>query len=343
MDRNFKRLLDLLLLLPRTGRLSTSQLRERLVARGYEVTARTVQRDLEELAQAYPIECDARSRPYGWSWRAGSPRLSLSGMDWAEAVSFQMLATYLDGVLPPSVMESLQPYVSEARSKLEQHFHDLPLRRWPERVRIVAPGPAGIPPKVSKSVHATLTEAVLLGRQVRITYQRFGQEKGKQYAVSPLGLVQFGQCLYLPVRFDGHVDVRTVKMHRVQRAEMLDRPSGIENFDLSAWIESGAMGFGGNKLIHLVVRLFDGAAEWVQESPLSLDQTLVNEYAGVYLLKSTVMETVQLRRWLLGLGPRVEVVEPIELRDELAREVQRTADRYEINKVCQLSATDLPN
>ena len=198
MDRNFKRLLDLTLL-PRNGKLSKSQLRERLVARGHEVTARAVQRDLEGLAQAFPIECDARSRPYGWGWREGTPRLSLPGMDWAEAVSFQMLGTYLEGVLPPSVMATLQPYVDEARRKLAQHFQDLPLRRWPDRVRIIAPGPSLVAPKVSKAVHAAVTEAVLLGRQLRITYRGFDKQAAKSYTVPPLGLVQFGQRFYLPV------------------------------------------------------------------------------------------------------------------------------------------------
>ena len=328
MDRNFNRLLELLTLLPREGRISTPQLHRRLVSRGFDVTPRTLQRDLEDLAQAYPIECDTRSRPYGWRWRSGAQRLSLPGMDWAEAVSFQMLGTYLEGVLPPSVMATLQPYVDEARRKLAQHFQDLPLRRWPDRVRIIAPGPSLVAPKVSKAVHAAVTEAVLLGRQLRITYRGFDKQAAKSYTVSPLGLVQFGHAFYMPVRFDGHEDVRTLKIHRVQRAELIDTPSGIEQFDLGKWIESGALGFGGSERIRLVARFYDGAGEWVQEAPLSQDQQLVVEAGGVHRITASTLLTVQLRRWLLGLGPRVEVLEPTHLREEIAQELRTAIARY---------------
>lgn len=328
MDRNFPRLLDLLVLLPRTGRLSTSQLRERLIARGHQVTARTVQRDLEELAQAYPIERDARSRPYGWGWREGAPRLSLPSMDWAEAVSFQMLATYLEGVLPDSVMGTLRPYVDEARDRLTRHFHDLPLRRWPQRVRILPPGPWMVAPQVPRAVHAAVTEAVLLGRQLRVSYRGVDKAQARSYLVSPLGLVQFGHAFYVPVRFEGHDDVRTLKLHRIKQAQMLDTGARNDDFDLQAWIDSGAMGFGGNEPIRLVARLFGPAGEWLQEAPLSPDQQVVSDGHGCYRLTASVLSTVQLRRWLLGLGARVEVLEPTSLRDEIAQEVRQMAARY---------------
>lgn len=328
MDRNFNRLLELLTLLPREGRMSTPDLHRRLIARGFDVTPRTLQRDLEELAKVYPIECDTRSRPYGWRWRSSAQRLSLPGMDWAEAVSFQMLATYLEGVLPASVMAALRPYVDEARRKLAQHFQDLPLRRWPDRVRIVPQGPSIVPPRISKAVHAAVTEAVLLGRKLRISYRSFDSQAAKAYTVSPLGLVQFGHGFYMPVRFEEHEDVRTLKLHRMQRAELLDAPSGIEDFDLAGWIEAGALGFGGSERIRLVARFFDGAGEWVQEAPLSEDQQVVAEGGGVHRITAHTVLTVQLRRWLLGLGPRVEVVEPAHLREDIAQELRTAASRY---------------
>ncbi len=269
-----------------------------------------------------------RSRPYGWGWHEGAPRLSLPGMDWAEAVSFQMLATYLEGVLPSSVMETLQPYVDQARDKLALHFHDLPLRHWPQRVRIIPPGPSMAAPRVSSAVHAAVTEAVLQGRQLRLSYRGFDKAQSRSYLVSPLGLVQFGHGFYMPVRFDGHEDVRTLKLHRVQRAQVAPGPLGIEHFDLGAWIDAGALGFGGSEGVQLVARFFDGAGEWVQEAPLSADQEVVVEAGGTHVVTASVLATVQLRRWLLGLGRRVEILQPPTLREKMARELRAAVARY---------------
>lgn len=328
MDRNFARLLDLLTLVPREGKLSTPQLHQRLSARGHEVSARTVQRDLEDLASVYPIECDTRSKPYGWCWSAGAHRVSLPAMDWSEAVSFQLLSTYLEGILPGSLLDTLQPYIDEAHRKLTQHFPQLPLKRWPDRVRILPPGPGFVPPKVPRALHAAVTEAVLLGQQLAIEYKAFDRERAKRYVVSPLGLVQFGAVFYVPARFEGHADVRTLKLHRMVRAELLDRPSGIKDFDLDAWLEAGGMGFGGQERIKLVLRLFDGAGERLKEAPLGKDQVIMEEAPGVHRLEVSVVQTVQLERWVLGSTPQIQVLAPDGLRQKILDALQTAFARY---------------
>lgn len=328
MDRNFNRLLDLLVLVPRQGKLSTTQLHQRLVARGHEVSARTVQRDLEELATVYPIQCDDRSKPFGWNWSPHASRLSLPAMDWSEAVSFQLLSTYLQGVLPNSVLDTLAPYIEEAHSKLAQQFPDVPLKKWTQRVRIIPPGPTFLVPKVSKAVHAAVTEAVLLGRKIALDYQAFERKQAKRYVVSPLGLVQFGAVFYVPARFDGHDDIRTLKLHRMSKVEMLESESGIHQFDLDDWIESGGMGFGGQEKIRLVLRLFDGMAERMREAPLGRDQVVIEESPGLYRLEVTVMQTVQLERWILSLGSTVQVLEPVRFRSAIKSQLEQAINRY---------------
>lgn len=329
MDKNFSRLLDTLAILQRSSRLSTPEIQTRLAARGHQVTPRTVQRDLEALSAVYPLECDQRTRPFAWSWRKSAERISLPGMDWPEAVSFNLLSSYLDGVLPGSVKDSIQPYVEEARQKLTQHFDKLPLRRWPERVRVVWHGQQLLAPQVSRSVHLAVTEAVLLGQRLRIHYKAFVQSAAKTYLVSPLGLVQSGAAFYVPVRFDGHHDVRTIALHRIRRAEIVDAPSGIEQFSLDEWLAKGGLGFGGHEEIQLVIRLFDRTVEILTETPLSRDQTIASDNEeGTHLVRATVLDTVQLRRWLLSMGHRVEVVAPASLRAHVTQVLVLAVKRY---------------
>lgn len=317
MDRNFARLLDLLILVPRQGKLSTPQLHQRLSARGHDVSTRTVQRDLEDLATVYPIERDTRSKPYGWCWAPGAHRVSLPAMDWSEAVSFQMLSTYLEGLLPDSVLETLKPYIDEAHRKLHDQFPMVPIKRWPERVRMIPPGPGFVVPKAPRAIHAAVTEAVLLGRQMSVDYRALDRDRPKRYVIAPLGLVQFGSVFYVPARFEGHSDVRTLKLHRMSHPSLLDSPSGIEAFDLDAWIEAGGMGFGGKDRIQLVIRLFEGAGERLKEAWLDKDQKLIEERPGVYRLEVNVIQTVQLERWLMSMAEHVQIIEPATLRQRL--------------------------
>lgn len=328
MDRNFQRLLDLLSVLQRSERLSTADIRERLAARGHAVTARTVQRDLESLASAYPLDCDTSQRPYTWAWRRDAARISLPGMDWPEAVSFQMLATYLEGALPACVREGIQPYVQQARHKLTQHFEDLPLRRWPERVRVLWQGPPVLAPGVDAKVHLAVTQAVLLGQCLRLRYRAFGAADGRSYEVAPLGLVLLGPIFYLPVRFEGFDDVRTLVLHRIQTAELMAKPSGIEGFDLEGWIGAGGLGFGGHEEVGLELRLWERLGDLLKETPLAADQRVLEQDDGSQLLQATVRDTAQLRRWLLSLGARAEVLAPAGLRAAMRDTFSAASARY---------------
>ncbi|MBX3221094.1 MAG: WYL domain-containing protein [Labilithrix sp.] len=56
-------------MLPRSPRrIDTGSIESRLRERGIEVHRRTIQRDLVELAEVFPIVADERARPYGWRW-----------------------------------------------------------------------------------------------------------------------------------------------------------------------------------------------------------------------------------------------------------------------------------
>lgn len=56
-------------MLPRAPRrIDTGAIESRLRERGIEVHRRTIQRDLLDLAEVFPIVADERAKPYGWRW-----------------------------------------------------------------------------------------------------------------------------------------------------------------------------------------------------------------------------------------------------------------------------------
>ncbi len=59
----------ILTMLPRRPRrIDTGTIEARLRERGITVHRRTIQRDLLELAQVFPIVADERAKPFGWRW-----------------------------------------------------------------------------------------------------------------------------------------------------------------------------------------------------------------------------------------------------------------------------------
>ncbi|MBK5003096.1 WYL domain-containing protein [Pseudomonas sp. S31] len=63
---------QLLKLLPaRHPGLSSTQLQAALIKAGYKASKRTVERDLNDLSQVFPLHCNNKGMPYGWHWQPG--------------------------------------------------------------------------------------------------------------------------------------------------------------------------------------------------------------------------------------------------------------------------------
>jgi len=59
----------ILTMLPRPPRrIDSGAIEARLKERGVQVHRRTIQRDLNELSEVFPILSDERAKPYGWRW-----------------------------------------------------------------------------------------------------------------------------------------------------------------------------------------------------------------------------------------------------------------------------------
>ena len=55
------------------AKITATQLKAKLDSEDFNVTKRTVERDLMDLSRAFPLTLDDRSKPYGWSWQKDAP------------------------------------------------------------------------------------------------------------------------------------------------------------------------------------------------------------------------------------------------------------------------------
>lgn len=56
-------------------KVDAKTLRQRLYEQGIDVSVRTIQRNLIELSEVFPLTTDERSKPYGWSIAQSAPQL----------------------------------------------------------------------------------------------------------------------------------------------------------------------------------------------------------------------------------------------------------------------------
>lgn len=283
-------------------KISAAELTERVRSRGFDVTKRTIERNLQLLSQTFPIHSDERSRPYGWSWSQDADTFTLPAMSPVQALTLSLARDHLASLLPSSLMQTLAPYFQCADNVLMSGESVKNMAGWREKVAIVPSNQALIPPPYDEEVVET---------------------------VHPLGLVQRGAVIYLVAATDD-AGIRILALHRIQSAKMLDMPVSVPaGFCLARYIAEGAFGFSkSDETIRLVVRFMAAAAAHLRETALSEDQKLTEE-GDMVCVKATVIDSPQLRWWLKGFGDQVEVLEPADLREEFAQMAFSLQKKYQ--------------
>jgi predicted DNA-binding transcriptional regulator YafY len=216
---------------------SHRQLTARSLARRLEVSERTIHRDMEALSGAgIPVVAE-RGTGGGWSL-LGEYRTNLTGLNEAEVQSLfavkpsRLLADLnLDRAAEGALLKLLAALPTMHRRGAEyarQRIH-LDVTSW-NRAEEAAP-----------LLH-TLQEAVWQERKVRMSYER-GECEATERVVDPLGLVAKGSVWYFVAGVEGG-EVRSYRVSRVARAELLDEPSSRPaDFDLASFWEQSAAKF----------------------------------------------------------------------------------------------------
>lgn len=303
--------------------VTAKELTEKLANEGFEVSKRTVERDLLSLSEIFPLLSNDRSRPYGWSWSKDAEAFALPTMSPLQALTLELAHDHLATLLPANLLATLAPYFKCADGVLSSGDGVKKIANWRKKVGIVPSGQPLIPPNYPEEIIEAVHAALLSEQQLEISYNSREQGDTKTYPVHPLGIVQRGAVTYLVATLYDYDDIRMLAIHRIQSAQILEKPVITPTgFDLAEYIGHGAFGFEENGEIKLVLRFTMPAAEHLLETPLSLDQQITPNQENWVRLQATVPNTAQLRWWLLGFADQVEVLEPASLRDEFVSMAQ---------------------
>jgi predicted DNA-binding transcriptional regulator YafY len=306
-------------------KVTTAEIARRLQDAGFEVSRRTVERDLHGLTSLFPLVLDDRAKPFGWSWDKDAnfeymPRLTAS-----QAVALLLAQAHLHYLLPVSMQKDLAPLFDSASKALALSGW----RDWHKRTAVVSPTLSLLPPKVSPKVMEVVQHALTHRRCIGGNYRAKGVTLGKHLRMHPLGLIARGPILYLVCTLFDYHDVRQLALHRLSDAiELPDLRNEPDGFDFKAY----AIGPGSQVLsqgkIRLVCRFDAPAAEHLRESPLSIDQVFTNISDEEVQIAATVEDDAQLRWWILAFGSQVRVLEPDFLRQWMTDELEAACTQY---------------
>ena len=324
------RQLKLLEILPRSPSKKSSQdLRQELLERGFDVSIRTIQRDLIALSGILPLVSDERDKPYGWSWHKNAYGLN-PAMEPIEALTFSLAQEYLEPIMPSKNFKRMKIFFDRANNILKE-MDNSSIKNWRDNVRVVPPWQKLIPPKINEQAEDEIYKALFEGNQLNVRYRNKGEKKPKERTINPLGIVLQGVVHRLICTMEEDPKIpRHLPIHRFVSAKSNgNKVKKLKGFKLDEFVKEENIGYLiSDKPLNLEVVFDSMAGQHLTETPLSVNQELKELKDGRYLLKATVPNTYQIRWWLQGFGSQVEVIKPASLRKEFKKMTKNLNSMY---------------
>lgn len=301
------------------------------LARLCEVHERTIYRDLDTLnASGVPCVFDHDSNGYRVAPGFFLPPVELTFEEAMAVVALleevgdgaqipflgaaSRVAEKLRAQLPSSVLEAVEPVDDRVRIDLARSATDDSCRDVYDEVR----------------------DAIARRRVLICTYERAkprddgGDDAKEPFEFRPHALWFAQRAWYAVGHHSGRAAVRRLKLNRFTSVRVTDQSFTLPpDFDLRADLGNAWRMIRGETTYRVAVRFEPTFADTASET--RWHPTQEEEWdadTGRVTLRFTVDGLDEIVWWVLGYGPGIKVLEPLELADRVKKLVQATAERY---------------
>ncbi|MCQ8878745.1 WYL domain-containing protein [Pseudoalteromonas shioyasakiensis] len=322
---NSHRHLSILELVPiAPSSISTQQLQQKLIERGFELTCRMLQRDLQSLYNqgCFGLEKDTRSKPYGWSintqWRGGKAQIMSSEV----AGHYLLLEQLLPQSVPSDVKRSVHTKAEQALKRFNGHVPDWlsTMPKPPLKVNIdtqlVAQIEHAIKHKraVSAELYRVLYDEAHWLKFAELSFYNLVEQGGVLMAQFMVGALH-DKCYQMPV-------YRIRNVHILQKIRR--EPSAEQLKSLRSAINKGKS----QETIELVVKVPNHSA--VNQGFIELGELTDKQHIDDknVLLTYQTIDIEQLTDELFKCAHWLEVIKPEKLRQRIVSKLKAATANY---------------
>lgn len=165
-----------------------------------------------------------------------------------------------------------------------------------------------------------LQQALHERRTVEAEYHAFGRGSVSRRRLDPVHLWHQQGGIYLAAYCHTRRQVHTFALERFRKVRLTDDTfQSPPEFNLDRYLE-GSFGLFRGDPVRVALRFSRRVARYVVERQWHPSQSLAPLLTGELEMTLRVPLSPELRRWILGYGKDVEVLEPKSLRDDIRRE-----------------------
>jgi predicted DNA-binding transcriptional regulator YafY len=166
-------------------------------------------------------------------------------------------------------------------------------------------------------------------KRCAVKYHSFLSGKERDYKLDPLKFFENNGGLYVFAYITGYDEIRTLAVERIERLEVTETPFEYpKDFDPEKLLCS-AFGIIFDKPIQVKIKFSKEVSPYIRERSWAPNQQIIeNELDGSITLEMETGGWFDVKKWVLSHGIQAEVLEPKEMREEIATELKRCFGKY---------------
>lgn len=288
-----------------------------------EVSPKTVMRDVEFMRDRLGLPLDYDAVRHGFHYTAPVREFPVMKVSQGEVAALLLaqksLEQFRGTTFERPLAAAFRKLSQSLGGEMEIAWHEL------EQALSVRRSGTGL---ADVEVFDALARAVMDGAEVEFGYHKLAGDKTESRTVQPYHLGCIEDQWYLFGHDATRGAVRTFALPRIGKVERTGakfrRP---KDFSLAKMLEGSFAVFEGGRTRKVRIRFRGVASRLVGERVWHSSQQITKDRRGL-LLEMSVGLSPDLRQWILGWGEEAEVLEPPDLRVELASAAEAAARVY---------------
>jgi predicted DNA-binding transcriptional regulator YafY len=289
------------------------------------VSKRTVQRDMDALERGgFPITSEERNGTVFWRFMEGFRVDTPLSLELTELMALYFSRGLLKPLEGSPIYEAIESAISKIGSAIPAQGHNF-LREVDSGIAVSRFGWKDY--SRSRDVIAALTKAIYHHFAVEMKHAAAGKKNAIDRTVDPYKLWYANGGLYLVGGDYKRDEFLVFAVERIRSVKLTNRRFPVRpDFDFDKMRESAfQMIWGEPKKVRL--RFSPSQAPYASERTWHPSQKITTEPDGSVVMELEVGDLWEVKRWLIGWGAEVEVIEPDELRKCIKDEAHRLIEQ----------------
>lgn len=179
----------------------------------------------------------------------------------------------------------------------------------------------------------TCTTATLSRTRLRLMHHDRHDNSINEREVSPQRIVRYKENWYLDTWCHQRNAIRTFSIDALQGAEKIDQPAiEVSEEELDAVLGAGYGIYAGKDVTWATLRFTPRQARWTSTEIWHPEQRFHYDDQGRYILELPYSASSELTMDILKYGAEVEVLAPMDLRQEITDRLSEALQQYQICK-----------